>query len=105
VNWEQYKATKPYRRSRVLAIILFGIIGGAEVHHTHVRWGQQGRSAFLAHQFEYQNRQFNKWMVHPHGVLFEIVATTCGLVLLFGLYELVAAGFFALLSAQTPKAG
>jgi hypothetical protein len=103
VNWQQYKATRPYRRSRVLAILLFGIIGGASVHHTHVRWSQQGRSAFLAHQLEYQNRQFTKLMVHPHGVLFEIVGVTGGLVLLVGLYELVSAGFFALLSAQTPK--
>ena len=103
MNLEQYKSTRRYRRARVLTIFLLGIPIGAFVHRTDVRWVERGRDAFLTYQMQYQSRRFDRFVMHPHGLVFQIINAIAALAIIFGIYELLVAGFTAILPARTPE--
>jgi hypothetical protein len=102
--WERYKAIRQYRRARVLAIFVLGTIGGALVHLNDVRWSERGRDAFLANRMQYENRRFDRLMLHPHSLFAQVVSVVAELMLAALIYELLVAAFTAILRAPTPEA-
>jgi hypothetical protein len=85
-----------------LAVLLVGALAGAHNHHSHLRWAGLGRAAYLAHEAQRQNKTFDRFMVHPHTMMFEMAATIGGLVIIVLIYELLVAAFTAILPAQKP---
>ena len=82
---------------RVLAVLFLGMLFGAYKHAMQLRWAARGREAFLADQ----SAQFQKGMMPPHGELETMVAGVILAVIVYGLYELVAAGITMALPVST----
>jgi hypothetical protein len=81
----------------VLTVLLLGAIGGVFNHYSHLRWVARGRDEFLAYEMKYQNRRFDRYMMHPHGVIYDVILTVGGLLTICVAYELLVAGFTAIL--------
>jgi hypothetical protein len=77
-------------------IFLLGTIMGVFNHYSHLRWITRGRDAFLFHQMQYQNRRFTRFELH-HNLIHDVISTVGGLVLICVVYELLVAGFTAIL--------
>jgi hypothetical protein len=79
---------------KVLTAVLFGLLFGMYVHHGYLKWNARGQAAFLS----YQNHRFVHVMAHP-GPEFPLLLSCIILALLgAGLYELIVAGIFKLIS-------
>ena len=99
--WDRYKSTRRYRRARVFTIMLFGILGGIGVQHNESRSIAEGRDAYLAHALQLQGLRFDRMVLHPHSLLFDIVRASGALVGLVVIYEVIVAGFTAVLPLST----
>ena len=87
---------KPYKTARVLAALCLGALFGLYKHFENMRWLAQGRSAFLssqAHRFD--------TTVQYHSIPSSVIAYLILAGLVFGLYELAAAGFVNLLPGSS----
>ena len=88
----------PHLLSRIIAVLLIGIVLGVTVYHQHdkerVKAQQLGREAYLAKEA----RQFDRLSTDPGPVTqwaaASVVASTC----LFGVYELAAFGILKILN-------
>jgi len=82
--------------SRIAAAALLGILCGLLVHYDEVKWGRRGRDAFIAHEMH----RFESTMAEPPPVAAAIFGATILAAGFFGIYELIAFGFAAALSAK-----
>jgi len=82
--------------SRVAAAVLLGILCGLLVHYDEAKWGRRGRDAFIAHEIH----RFESTMAEPPPVAAAIFGATILVVGFFGIYELIALGFAAVLGAN-----
>ena len=100
---KRYVWTRRERRARILAVILIGALAGLYVDHTNQRWNRLGRAAYVAYQDQRANRFFDRLTAHPHHLLFEMIGSILGMVILALFYELVVAGFTAILPASVAE--
>jgi hypothetical protein len=85
---------------RALSVALFGILFGAYLHHTYVRWSQRGMDAFLQFETNHQTHRFERYMAHPRSELVTIVGAVATLMLVAGIYELIVAGVLKLTDTE-----
>jgi hypothetical protein len=71
---------------RLLAIFVMGILVGLYRYHDYVTWNQRGKDAFITNQLQ----RFDRYMAHPHSLLFTLVSTAFAYALILGIYELIA---------------
>lgn len=81
---------------RIAAVVVMGILFGSYNYHNYTTWNLRGRDAFLSHELE----RFNKYMAHPHSILFTLTAATIACAFIFGFYELIAVAFLKLLPSK-----
>jgi hypothetical protein len=89
---------KQYKTGRVLSALFLGVMFGLYHHFDEVRWLRNGRDAFLASQ----SLRFDKF-THYHTAVTMLVAGIILAVIVFGLYELIAAGITKVLPPGTAE--
>jgi hypothetical protein len=90
---------KRYGMGRVLAVLFLGLVRGAYIHFDEMRWLKRGRDAFLG----YQGHRFDSFAANPSAATMLMVGIIMAAVV-FGAYELVAAGITRLLPLDTTEA-
>jgi hypothetical protein len=85
----------------MVAMLVMGILVGVYRYHDYLTWNQRGKDAFINHQLQ----RFDRYMAHPHSLIFTMVSTAVAYVLILGVYELIAAVVSKFLpSSQVPTA-
>src|ERR1700676_2760872 len=72
---------------RVAAVIVMGLVAGSYTHHMYMTWNGRGKDAFIA----YQLGRFDKYMAHPHSLMFTFASNVIAWAFILGFYELIAA--------------
>jgi hypothetical protein len=72
---------------RVAAVIVIGLVAGSYNHHRYMTWNRRGKDAFIA----YQLGKFDKYMAHPHSLMFTLATNVIAWALILGFYELIVA--------------
>jgi hypothetical protein len=87
---------KQYKTGRVLAVVFLGLMFGLYRHFEQMKWLGQGRAAFLTDQ----SQKFDKFIqYHSMGTM--LIACLILAAIVFGLYELLAAGITKILPPST----
>ena len=87
---------KQYKTGRVLAVVFLGLMFGLYRHFDQMKWLGRGRDAFLTEQ----SHRFDKF-VQYHSTATMLVACVILAAIVFGLYELIAAGITKALPPST----
>jgi hypothetical protein len=70
---------------RMVAMLVMGILVGFYRYHDYLTWNQRGKDAFINHQLQ----RFDRYMAHPHSLIFTMESTAVAYVLILGVYELI----------------
>lgn len=89
---------KQYKTGKVLAALFLGVMFGVYHHFDEMRWLGRGRSAFLASQ----STRFDKFTQY-HTAAPMLFAGIIIAAIVFGLYELIAAGITKVLPPGTAE--
>jgi hypothetical protein len=87
--------------SRIITIVLFGVLFGSYIHRDYANWNLRGREAFLAHE----SQRFDRFIAKPHPRVFTVIGATITVAGIFGIYELIALGLSAALKAMDSGGG
>ena len=86
--------------SRVVAVLIMGTVLGFWMHFREEAHHRVGREAFMTQQGAFWDRAYS----HPHHLVVGIVICIMGAVLIWGLYELLAAGIHRAIRSKTTNA-
>ena len=89
---------KQYKTGRMLAVLFLGMIFGIYRHFDQMRWLGRGREAYLLEQ----SHRFDR-MVQYHTAPSMLIAGLIIAGVVFGLYELIAAGITRVLPPSTEE--
>jgi hypothetical protein len=81
---------------RIVAAVVMGTVFGFWMHHREEAHRLVGRDAFMVQQGAFWDRVYN----HPHHLVVAIVVCVLGAVIIWGLYELLAAGIHSVIGRQ-----
>jgi hypothetical protein len=77
---------------RVVAAVFIGLIFGAYRHFQQVKWLANGRDSYLVDQGKFFDR-----ITQTHSAGFMLIAGVILSAVVFGVYEVIAAGFARLI--------
>jgi hypothetical protein len=85
-------------KSRIVAIVVLGMLGSAYMQHDYHRWSERGRDAFIV----FQNQRFDRYIASPRPFLFTAVGVTVFVCVFIGIYEFIVRTVSSLLGAEDP---